>query len=288
MSNWFSKCGTHQGIFFAVLIYLTGTLNDVAMKLLGERLHWLEIVFFRFLFSLIVVLIPMLCHKRNLFKSSMHSQHIWRGSLGAIALGLCCISVNVMSLAENTTILFSEALFMLPLSAILLKEKIRPCSIIATVVGFVGLLLMCRPKAGNINTMALIPTFAAFLFAVMNTMIKRMVNLREHTLTMLFYFGLYTTILSGMFVPLCWVTPNMRELGLIVLLGLGANVIQLCIFLAYRATDASVLSPIRYTELPFATLFGFMFFGQVPEIVTLAGAALIIAGAVVSSRGSSA
>jgi S-adenosylmethionine uptake transporter len=207
-----------------------------------------------------------------------------RGVLGTVALGLCCISVNVIPLAENTTILFSEALFMLPLSAVLLGEKVRSHSVVATIVGFVGLLVMCRPKAGNINMMAVIPAFAALLFAIMNIMIKRMIDAKEHTLTMLFYFGLYTTILSGVFVPFCWTMPNMQELWLIILLGIGANVIQLFIFLAYRATTASVISPIRYVELPFAVLCGLAFFGQIPETISIIGALLIIVGSILASR----
>jgi S-adenosylmethionine uptake transporter len=145
---------------------------------------------------------------------------------------------------------------------------------------------MCRPKAGNINMLAVIPAVAAMLFAIMNIMIKRMIDSREHTLTMLFYFGLYTTLLSGMFVPSCWVMPNMHELWLIILLGLGANVIQLFIFLAYKATTASVISPIRYVELPFAVLCGLVFFGQIPETASIVGALLIIAGSAVASHSS--
>ncbi|MDR1365040.1 MAG: DMT family transporter [Holosporales bacterium] len=284
MLGWFLKCGTKQGIFWATLIYLVGALNDVVMRFLGERLHWVEVAFFRFLFSLIVALIPMLCAGRNLFKSNIHAQHALRGVLGAVALGLCCVSVSLMPLAENTTILFSEALFMLPLSAILLGEKIRPYSIAATIIGFVGLLIMCRPRAGNINAIAIVPILAALLFAIMNIMIKKMINVKEHTLTMLFYFGLYATILSGIFVPFYWTAPNTRELFLIMLLGIGANVIQLFIFLAYRSTTTSVISPVRYVELPFAVLFGLLFFGQIPETASVIGATLIIVGSTLASR----
>lgn len=268
------------------MIYLIGTLNDVLTKFLGDRLHPVEIAFFRFFFSMVVVLFPML-HKlkkqENLFKSNLHTWHISRGVLGAIALGLCCFSVNIMPLAENTTILFSEALFMLPLAAIFLKERIRLVSIIATIIGFLGLIVMYRPSAGNINFNALIPTFAALLFAIMNIMIKKMVDNKENTFTMLFYFGLYTTLLSGLVVPSYWIMPNCKEIFLILLLGIGANLIQLFIFLAYRATKASNISPVRYIELPFAVLFGFMFFAQVPDKTSVLGALLIILGTSITS-----
>jgi S-adenosylmethionine uptake transporter len=260
------------------MIYLIGTLNDTLAKFLGNRLHATEIAFFRFFFSAIIAMVPMVCSKNNLFKSKRHSWHLMRGLLGAIALGLCCFSVNIMPLAENTTILFSEALFMLPLSYIFLKEKINAREIIATIIGFSGLIIIFRPNANNVNLTAIIPTVAALLFAVMNIIIKKMVDNKENTLTMLFYFGLYATIVSGVIVPFYWIPPSAKEIWLIIFLGLGANLIQLFIFLAYRATTASSISPMRYTELPFAVLFGFMFFGQIPESAALLGTALIIFG----------
>ncbi len=281
--DWFSQKGLKQGIFWAIMIYLVGALNDVIARFLGARLHAVEIAFFRFLFSVVIVLMPMLKSKTNLFKSDMHSWHILRGILGAVALGLCCYSVNVMPLAENTTVLFSEALFMLPLATIFLKEKVSKTAICATIFGFSGLILMFRPRAENINILAFIPTCAAFLFAVMNIMIKKMIDHKENTLTMLFYFGLYTTLISAMVVPMYWITPTLKELVLIFLLGIGANLIQLFIFLAYRATTASAISPVRYTELPFAILFGFVFFNQIPDLITLLGATLIISGTVIAS-----
>ncbi|MDR1391176.1 MAG: DMT family transporter [Holosporales bacterium] len=282
-NGWFFREGKKQGIFWAIMIYLVGAINDVLMKFLGDRLHTIEIVFFRFLFSGIAVLIPMFYSKTNLFKSAIHSWHFLRGALGAISLTFCCFSVNTMPLAENTIILFSETLFMLPLAIIFLKEKIGGKVFLATAIGFLGLIVMFKPNADNINIIAIIPTLAAAIFAVMNIMIKKMVDSKEHTLTMLFYFGLYTTILSGFVVPFYWTTPNLSELVLILLLGVGANLIQFFIFLAYKATTASNVNPVRYVELPFAILFGFIFFGQVPETTALFGSFLIIFGTLLLS-----
>ncbi len=282
--RWYCKKGITQGIFWSILIYLISSINDVLMKLLGERLSFIEISFFRFLFSVIVIIIPMLMSSKNLFKTSMHMAHMIRGILGALALGLCCYSVNIIPLSENTIILFSESLFLLPLSAIFLKEKVNNKAIFATIIGFIGLLIIFKPKTSNINLLAIIPTIAAFLFAIMDIIIKQMVNKKENTLTMLFYFGLYTTIIAGIFVPKIWITPTTYELLLIFLLGIGANLIQLFIFLAYRATDASNMAPIRYTELLFSILFGFLFFNQIPKLSDIAGALFIILGTFILSK----
>lgn len=282
--NWFCSKGIKQGIFWSTLIYLTSSINDVLMKLLGERLSFIEISFFRFLFSVVLILIPMLLSKNNLFKTKMNIMHISRGILGAIALGLCCYSVNIIPLAENTTILFSESLFLLPLSAIFLNEKVSKKAILATIIGFIGLLIMFKPKSDNIDFLAVIPTTAAFLFAVMDIMIKNMISKKENTLTMLFYFGLYTTIIAGIFVPKIWITPTSSELLLIFLLGIGANLIQLFIFLAYRATEASNMAATRYIELLFSIIFGFVVFNQIPKPMDIIGALFIIIGTFILSR----
>ncbi len=283
MFSWFLQRGTKQGIFWALMIYCVGSLNDVLMRFLGDRLHFIEISFFRFLFSSLTVVIPMLWSRQNLIKTNMHMMHFLRGLIGAVAIALCCLGVNIMPLAENTTILFSEALFMIPMSIIILKEHVSLRSWIATIVGFVGLIVMFRPSLDNFNCLAIVPTFAAFLFAVMSIMVKVMVDRKENELTMLFYFAVYTTLIAAIFVSFFWETPTYKEIMLLILLGVGANLIQLFLFLAYKATKASKISPIRYTELPFAILFGFIIFGQIPTITMVIGAILIISGTFISS-----
>jgi S-adenosylmethionine uptake transporter len=191
----------------------------------------------------------------------------------------------MMPIAENATLLFSDTFFTLILARIFLGERARSQSWIAIVVGLVGVIVMFRPSSENLNIAAIIPIVASLIFAIMNIMIKRMVNTSEHTLTMLFYFGLYTTILSGIFVPFYWATPNLLEVILLFLLGCGANLIQTFVFLAFRATDASNVSPLRYTELLFSAILGFVIFGQTPEVEMIIGATLIIIGAAISSSG---
>jgi S-adenosylmethionine uptake transporter len=283
MVAWFKEVGKRQGIFWGILLNFIGSANDAISRMLGDRLHFIEISFFRFFFSMVIIAVPIAFSNQRLLKSKIHTEHAIRGALGTVALCLCCCSVNIMPLAENTTILFSDTFFTLILAAMFLNEKPRIQSWIAVAIGLIGVVVMYKPNGDNINIAAIIPTAASIIFAIMNIMIKRMVNIREHMITALFYFGLYTTVISGLFVPFYWVQPTLREILLLFALGAGAILIQVCIFLAFRATDASNISPLRYTELLFSIIFGFMFFDQVPGNETIAGAVLIIAGSIVLS-----
>lgn len=273
--RWFVSKGYAQGAFWAIMICLVSVSNDVLMRFLGERLHSVEIVFFRFLFSMLTVLPLMFSQGAKLFKTQQPEMHTLRAIIGAVALGLCCYSVNIMPLSENTTIMFAEPLFFLPLAYFLLKEKVDKSRWIATSIGFTGLLIILQPGSETFRILALVPMTAAILFSLLNIMAKKMIK-DEHSYTLLFYFGLGTTIFASIFLPFVWQTPTWQELGLLIALGIGANLIQVCLFRAFASTDASALTPFRYVEFIFSSVFGFLFFSQIPTQTILMGATIII------------
>lgn len=276
--GWFVRKGYLQGVFWALMICVVSSTNDVLMCFLGERLHTVEIMFFRFLFSMLTVLPLMLRHQENLFKTAQPKTHALRAVVGAVALGLCCLSVNIMPLTENTAVMFFEPIFFLIMAHFLLKETVDRSRWMATILGFIGLLYIIQPGTESFRIEAFVPMGAAMLFAYLCVMAKRMIS-TEHTLTLLFYFGLGTTIVAGLVVPFFWTIPSLNELFFLILLGGGSNLIQVCLFRAYSATDASALAPFRYTEFIVAASFGFIFFGQIPELKIVIGAMVIGAGA---------
>ena len=274
--RWFFKRGYIQGVFWAMMICVVSVTNDILMRFLGAGMHPFEIVFFRFFFSMIVVLPFMLPKGLALFKTTRPFQHFFRALLGAGAIAACCFSVNLMPLSENTTIMFAEPLFVLPLAVLILREKVDSGRWMATLIGFVGLLIIVQPGTDAFQMVALFPITAAFLFALLNIQAKLMVS-KEHTLTMLFYFGVGTTFAAGLALPWVWSTPTTSELFFLALLGIGANMIQVCLFRAFAATDASGLMPFRYTELLFSAAFGYLLFHELPKLWILTGGSLIIA-----------
>lgn len=274
--RWFFKRGYIQGVFWALMICLVSVTNDVLMRHLGEGMHPFQIVFFRFFFSMIVVLPFMLPKGIALFKTTRPFQHFVRALVGAGAIAATCFSVNLMPLSENTTIMFAEPLFVLPLAVVFLREKVDSGRWIATLIGFAGLLIIVQPGTDAFQMVALFPITAAFLFALLNIQAKFMVS-KEHTLTMLFYFGLGTTFAASLALPWVWTSPSSSELFFLALLGIGANMIQVCLFRAFAATDASGLMPFRYTELLFSAAFGYLLFNQLPKLIIIVGGSLIIA-----------
>lgn len=276
-ASWFMRKGYPQGAFWAVMITLVSVTNDILMRFLGGGLDIVQISFFRFFFGMLAALPLMLSHGATLFKTSRPWMHFWRAILGVGAIGSACWSVNLMPLSDNTIIMSSQPFFFLPLAVIFLREKVDMSRWVAILIGFMGLLIMFQPGAEALRIVALVPVVAAIFFAMSDIMAKKMVT-TENTHTMLFYFAVGTTLITLVPAILVWQTPSWYQLGMLALLGIGGNLIQVCMIRAFSATDASALAPFRYVEFLFSALFGFLIFLEVPTLVTVAGGAFIIAG----------
>jgi S-adenosylmethionine uptake transporter len=275
--GWFMRKGYPQGAFWAVMITLVSVTNDILMRFLGAGLEIPQIVFFRFLFGILAVIPVMFSHGSTIFKTSRPWMHFWRAVLGAGAIGAACYSVNLMPLSDNTIIMSSQPFFFLPLAVFFLREKVDLSRWIAILIGFVGLIIMFQPGTEALRLVALVPITGAILFALSDVVVKKMVT-TENTQTMLFYFAIGTALITLLPAIYVWKTPSLYQIGMLALLGIGGSLIQVCMIRAFSATDASALTPFRYVEFIFAGLFGFLFFFEIPTLVTLVGAAFIIAG----------
>jgi|AntRauTorckE6833_2_1112554.scaffolds.fasta_scaffold08459_1 S-adenosylmethionine uptake transporter len=272
---WLFRKGFPQGAVWACLTALVSITNDVVARQASGNLDGLQISFFRFLFSMLTVLPFMIPKGLSAFKTSNPKLHVYRAVIGVAAIALYTYSVLLVPLNEVTTFSFTQQFFVLILAALFLKEKISNNRWIATFFGFIGIMIVIDPTDSKVNLLAFIPMGAAFLFAGLDVLAKRMVS-TETTMTLLFYFALGTTVAALGPALMVWKTPTYTELCWLFLLGSGANLIQVFLFRAFYAADASSLAPFRYVELVFASIFGYFLFGEVVKVNTILGAFVII------------
>ena len=226
--KWFVTPGFPQGAFWACLTALVSVLNDVITRFVGSRLDGLEVGFFRYFFSMLTVLPFMMRRGRTAFKTPNPKMHFWRATIGVVAIALYIYAVIHMPLTEVVSLSFTQPIFFLPLAVIFLGEGAGLNRWVATVIGFGGIVALLRPGGDTFQYMALVPIASAFCFALLDILAKKMVVVRERTVTMLFYFSFGTTLVGLVPALLVWKTPTLNELFWLLILGMGANLIQVC------------------------------------------------------------
>lgn len=278
MLNFLNQKGYYQGVIFLLLMMVTSCANDVIAKYIGQRLDPIEVIFFRFFFSFITLFPFILTKGMTIFKTSQLKINVMRGVLGAISFYLYTYSIINLQIVEVVTILWTIPLFCLVLSVFFLNESVNITRWCATGIGFFGLAFITLYDSGvsfSLKLIYIVPAASAFLFAIQDVMIKKMVD-KENRVTMLLYFSMVTSVLTFIPALYIWKTPTGFELLMLLFYGLFANVMQYFIFKAFEATDLSALAPYRYVEFIFSALAGFIFFLELPGTNVFIGAAILI------------
>ena len=232
---------------------------------------------------------------RNLFAFVPLGLYIWRttgfevlrtrrpvGHMARSAIGLsgmiCGFSaVQFLPLTEATALQFTSPLFMTALSAMVLAEPVGRHRWAAVVVGFVGVLIMARPIPGQMNVPGVTLGMLSALAAAGAMVAIRQISDTERGPTIVFYFtlgGVAVGLTGSLFH---WVTPDPLTLAMLIVGGLVGGVGQLLLTEALRQAPVGVIAPFDYTQLVWATLFGFVIWGELPHPLTLIGA-VVVAG----------
>jgi S-adenosylmethionine uptake transporter len=275
VTNYIPKKDYMIAACWIVLVDIICVSNDVTSRFLGEDINPIQIAFVRFLVTMLSVLPFMLRKGTFYFKTKMPGMHFARSFLGAVAIGLGTLSVMKFQIACNTSITFSEPIMFLPLAFIFLKEKIDMPRIICTILGFVGIVVVLYEEVMHLNMYCFVPLFSSFLFAVICVLAKKMVY-DEHIYTLLFYFGLGTTVFSLIPALSVWQPLTLKQIALLIFLGINGNLVQVCMFKAYEISDAAPLMTIRYLEFAFSCFAGFLFFQQIPTNNVFVGCFIIV------------
>ncbi len=244
-----------------------------------------EMVFFRSLFA-VPVIIGWLAWRGELSQGLVVKKpmgHFWRGVLGTSAMGLTFTGLSLLPLPEVTAIGYATPIFTLILAAIMLGERIRMIRIGAVAIGLLGVLIMIWPRLGgnNMDTAATIGALcvlaATMARAFVQIHIRQLVQV-DHPAAVVFYFSITATLLSALTALWGWATPTLEQTLILVVMGLIGGVAQILVTSSYRFGQASMLAPYDYTTMLFAIVIGYVWFDELPTLVMLGGAALVIAG----------
>ncbi|HAA93311.1 MAG TPA: hypothetical protein DCS82_09205 [Rhodospirillaceae bacterium] len=275
--RWENLPGNLRGAVWMLLMAVFFVAADSIIKIVSRRLDPIEIVFFRNIFSLLW-LIPAVVQAGGLV--AFHTQYpmlqFARGALGGIAMVCIFYSLQLLPLADATAVMFSRTIWMIPCAVFLLGEAIRWRRWTATVIGFIGVVIMVRP-AGGIEPGMLFALANAIMAAVIFTLIKILKSKGESNLTILLWHASITIAITAVPTYYLWITPTLEEFLLLVALGLLVTIAHTCLIQALAAGEATAVTPFEYSRVLIAALIGFVFFAEIPTIWTVIGTILVVA-----------
>jgi len=229
----------------------------------------------------VFVLIPLFLvvwYKGNFKELRVHSwrAQIFRSVFHVMPAILFVTSVSLLPLADVHAIGFAGPIFIAALSPLMLGEHVGWHRWTAIVIGFGGILIMLRPTGASFSLVGLIP-LAAALTASFRDLITRRMSRTETSTSMLVVSSIAVVVAGACTMPFDWKPLTWISL----LLFIGNGFVNACahflIIESYRLAQAPVVSPFKYSILLWATLFGYMIWGNVPDRWIIIGAIPVVA-----------
>lgn len=280
---WTRLPGNVRGALWMLLAALMFSVTGAMVKTLGGRLDSFQIAFFRCVFGLLAVLPFLIGARRPSLRTQRPVLHVVRATLGVTAMFCMFYAVTHMPLADAVAISFTKPLFVVLFAVFFLGETVRLPRWLATAAGFVGVLIMVRPGAAGIDSVALVALFGALCVALVQTILKRLAE-TESAATILFYFGVGATVIALVPALLVWRDPTPLELLLLCLVGFFSASGQALMIRSLRVGEASAVAPFDYARILFSGLLGFVLFTEVPAPTSLIGVAIIVASTLYIAR----
>lgn len=241
-----------------------------------------EITFFRMLFGLgpALLLAARARQSPRMLRTRHWRAHLERAVALMASLAFFFAGLRYVPLSEAVALAYTETLFLIVLSPLLLKAALRRRDLLAAVFGFVGIVLVVRPAGASSNlTGALLILLSAIFGALSVIQIKR-IGASENASLIVLYSTLIGTVVMGLSLLFAWRTPSPAHLGILVLLGVAAGTGQLLMTSAFRHGEVGVLAPFNYTSIVWATVFGYVLWGESVGMLSLLGIVLIVGSSV--------
>lgn len=254
------------------------------IKITGQTIHITEILLFRQTLMIIIVLPIILKNFPDALKSSRVDLQLVRVACAISAMLLGFTAAIHLPLADVTTIGFAKAFFVTIGAIFILSEVVGIRRWLAIIVGFIGVIIVAQPSGGGAISVYGVMAIAGSGFAGITSVIIRKLSQTDRPVTILSY----QAICVGLFMipPAIWYwkTPNTQELVFLIAIGATSVITQFTNILAYRAGEATVIAPLEYVRLLYATILGFLIFSDWPGVNVFAGAAIIILAAFYTVR----
>jgi drug/metabolite transporter (DMT)-like permease len=287
VAAWHALPAVLRGVLWAALSGLLFTILNAMMRRLvvgPDALPPMVTGFWRYGFGALAVTPWLLTVGRAAWHTSQPFNHVVRSFIHATGFAVWFYALPLIPIAETTALGFTTPLFITIGAALFLGEKVGIRRVGAVIIGFVGTLIIIRPGFVTLSEGSLLMLATAPLFAASNLMAKAIAGRDSITAIVGWQSAVITACLLAPALY-SWQWPTLGQFMLLALGGVMGTTAHLCLSQSYRVADITATQPIGFLQLVWATMLGFLMFGDHPDLWTWIGAAVIfIANMYISHR----
>ncbi len=270
-----------QGALLLALSALLFSLMGVGIREVSSGVNNESVVFFRNLVGVLFFLPLVLLKGTGPLKTGRLKSHMWRTTYGLAAMYCFFYAIAHLPLADAMLFTYAAPVFTPLLAWWLLKEPLTRRMLVTTAIGLVGVLLVAKPSEALLDSQALIGLAASILAAFAFVSIREMSD-TEPAFRIVFYFSLFSALISAVPLTWAWQPLSQHQLGLLLVIGLLATVSQIVMSKAYSLAPPGLIGPFAYLAIVFAGIVAWLRWGEMPDAASLVGAALIFASSLLS------
>lgn len=275
-----------KGVLAMFIAVAAFSFMDALLKLFSAHYPPMQVAFLRAAASLPILLLPLWWQGRLAeLRPTRPWLHLARGLLGVAMLGTFIAALREAPLASVYSLYMFAPLLIAALAAVFLGERVGLGCWVAIVVGFVGVLVILRPRPEGMPLAAGLAAFVSALCYAVAVLLARVLTRTEHTAAVVFSFLAVMATVAGALALHGWVPVDPAHWGLVAAVGVFGAAGQHHITVAFKHAPAAVVAPVEYTALLWGIGLDRVFWSVVPDATMLAGAALVVAaGAYVAWR----
>jgi drug/metabolite transporter (DMT)-like permease len=240
----------------------------------AQQLPTIQVVFFRNFLACLIILPVFAVTGFGALKMRRPKLFFLRALVGSIGMIAGFSAISLIPLAQMTALSFTSPLFVTLSAVIFLGDKIRLRRILGLVVGFFGVLVILQPGLQPISFGAALAVLGSMALALASILVKQMTRSEtpQAIVAWMVILQLPIMIVPALFV---WQWPHLEVWGYLWTMALLGTIAHFCLTKAYAMADLTSLQPIKFLRLPFAAIFAWIIFSEMPALSTWVGGIII-------------
>ena len=263
-----------KAIMLALIASFCAVLMSVFLKLAQEDSNVFTVGFLRFFFGLLLITPIIIQSNFKIYNTINFKLHILRCIINVPMMIFGFAALTYIPLEQIKAIGFLSPILVVILSVIFLGERIYLIRTFSLILGFIGTLIILRPGFIEINIGVYMVLASALLWSCV-IIITKFMSKNDSAMTILTFQYTFVTLFTLPLAIIYWNNPSFISLIYTLLAAIVGTVLHLCINNAYKLSDLSIIQPVWFTQLVFASFLGFIIFGSLPDFFTWIGAILV-------------